>query len=161
MGFDFKGDVDGTRERMERLSRDDVIHRAAELFAPNASFSVPGQTRAFNCMNPPPQVKISIVVPDAFYPVPVPSSELIHLWKDSFVGTSGVLPRRAVVEPPNLIPPRSTCLPLDTKYSKENTKLHSSDGHTPGENPKIHIFAIRIINERIKLTLFNHFLPHF
>ena len=25
MGFDFKGDTDGTRERTERLSRDDVI----------------------------------------------------------------------------------------------------------------------------------------
>ena len=45
-----------------------------------------------------------------------------------------------VVEPPNLMPPRSTCLPLDTKYSREHTKLHSSVEHTPGENPKIHIF---------------------
>ena len=45
-----------------------------------------------------------------------------------------------VVEPPNLIPPRSTCLPLDTKYSRENTKLHSSIEHTPRENSKIHIF---------------------
>ena len=39
-GFDFKGDTDGTRERTERLSRDAVIRRAAELFAPNASFSI-------------------------------------------------------------------------------------------------------------------------
>ena len=46
----------------------------------------------------------------------------------------------AVVEPPNLMPPRSTCLPLDTKYSRENTKLRSSIGQTPRENPKIHIF---------------------
>ena len=30
-----------------------------------------------------------------------------------------------VVEPPNLMPPRSTCLPLDTKYSREDTKLHN------------------------------------
>ena len=60
-GFDFKGDTDGTRERSERLSKDDVLERAAGLFAPNASFSVSGQTRAFNCTNPPPQVKVSIV----------------------------------------------------------------------------------------------------
>ena len=39
-GFDFKGDTDGTRERTERLSRDDVLEWAAELFAPNALFSV-------------------------------------------------------------------------------------------------------------------------
>ena len=56
-----------------------------------------------------------------------------------------------MAEPPNLMPPRSAHLPLDTKRSRENTKLLSSVGHTPGENPKIHIFAIRITNERIKL----------
>ena len=60
-GFDFKGDSDGTRERLERLSKDDVLERATGLFAPNASFTVSGQTRAFNCKNPPPQVKVSIV----------------------------------------------------------------------------------------------------
>ena len=59
--FDFKWDTDGTQERSERLSKDDVLERAAGLFAPNASFSVSGQTRAFNCMNPPPQVKVSFV----------------------------------------------------------------------------------------------------
>ena len=58
----------------------------------------------------------------------------------------------AVVEPPNLMPPRSACLPLDTKHTKENTKLLDSVGHTLGENPEIHIFAIRITNERTKLT---------
>ena len=61
VGFDFKGDTDGTRDRTKRLSKDDVIGRVAKLFAPNASFSMQGQTRAFNCMNPPPQVNISIV----------------------------------------------------------------------------------------------------
>ena len=60
-GFDFKGDTDGTRERSERLSKDKVLEQAVGLFAPNASFSVSGQTRAFNCTNPPPQVNISIV----------------------------------------------------------------------------------------------------
>ena len=59
-----------------------------------------------------------------------------------------------VAELPNLIPLKSDCLPLDTKHSGENTKLLGSVGHTPGENPKIHIFAIRITNERIKLTSF-------
>ena len=93
--FDLKGDTDGTRERTERLSKEDVIRRPAKLFAPNMPFSVPGQTRAFNCTNPPPQVKISTVVPDAFYPIPVPSSELIHLWKDSLAGMRGVLLERA------------------------------------------------------------------
>ena len=59
-----------------------------------------------------------------------------------------------VAEPPNLMPHRSAYLPLDTKHSRENTKLLGSVGHTPEENPKIHIFAIRIPNEIIKLTSF-------
>ena len=41
-GYDFKGDTDGTRERTKMLSRDDVLERATELFAPFASFSVFG-----------------------------------------------------------------------------------------------------------------------
>ena len=61
MGFNFKGDTDDTRERMERLSWDDVLEWAIELFAPNASFSVLGQMRAFNYTNPPPQVKVSTI----------------------------------------------------------------------------------------------------
>ena len=60
-GFDYKGDDDGTRERAERLTKKNVLERAVELFAPNASFSWPRQTRAFNCTDPPPQVTISIV----------------------------------------------------------------------------------------------------
>ena len=59
-----------------------------------------------------------------------------------------------VAEPSNLMPHRSACLPLDTKHSGENTRLLGSVGHTPGENPKIHIFATRITNERIKFTSF-------
>ena len=59
-----------------------------------------------------------------------------------------------VAEPPNLMPHRSARLPLDTKHPRENTKLLGSVGHTPGENPKIYIFAIRITNDRIKLTSF-------
>ena len=43
---------------------------------------------------------------------------------------------------------------MDTKHLRENTKLLGSVGHTLGENPKIYIFAIRITNERIKLTSF-------
>ena len=54
VGFVFKEDTDDTRERMERLTKDDVLERAIGLFTPNASFSVLGQTRAFNCTNPPP-----------------------------------------------------------------------------------------------------------
>ena len=60
-GFNFKGDTDGTWERSERLSKEDVLELAIGLFAPNASFNVSGKTRAFNCMNPPPQVKVSII----------------------------------------------------------------------------------------------------
>ena len=59
-----------------------------------------------------------------------------------------------VAEPPNLMPHRSACLLLDTKHLRENNKLLGSVGHTPGENPKIHIFAIKITNERIKPTSF-------
>ena len=39
LGFDYKGDDDGTRERTERLTKKEVIGRAIELFATNASFS--------------------------------------------------------------------------------------------------------------------------
>ena len=59
-----------------------------------------------------------------------------------------------VVEPSNLMSHMSACLLLDTKHSRENTKLLGSIGHTTGENPKIHIFAVGITNERIKLTSF-------
>ena len=48
-GFDFKGDTDGTRERTEMLSRDDVQDRAVELFTSFASFNVSGQARPSNC----------------------------------------------------------------------------------------------------------------
>ena len=59
-GFDFKGDTDGTRERSEMLSRDDVQERVVELFAPFASFNVLGMMRPFNYKNTPPQVTILI-----------------------------------------------------------------------------------------------------
>ena len=59
-----------------------------------------------------------------------------------------------MVEPPNIMHPRTARLPLDTKHSREDTKLIGSVGHTLGENPKIRIFVIRITNERIKLTSF-------
>ena len=95
LGFDFKGDTDGTWERMERLTKEAVLRRAAELFAPNMPFSVPGQSKAFNCTNPPPQVKISTIVPGAFYSVPTRSNGLICLWKDPLAGTSDVLLGRA------------------------------------------------------------------
>ena len=94
-GFDYKGDTDGTRERTERLMKEVVLHRVAELFALNVPYSVLGQSKTFNCTNPPPQVKISTVVPGAFYPLSVPSSKLIRLWKDPFIGMGSVLLGRA------------------------------------------------------------------
>ena len=40
VGFDFKGENDGTQESTGRLTKDEVLERAVELCAPNASFSV-------------------------------------------------------------------------------------------------------------------------
>ena len=93
-GFDYRGDDDGTRERIERLTKKNVLERAAELFAPNISFAWPKQTRAFNCTYPPPEVIISIFIPDTFNPEALTSSELIYLCKDPFVGKSDVFLRR-------------------------------------------------------------------
>ena len=39
LGFDYRGDDDGTQEMTEPLTRKNVIERAAELFAPNISFA--------------------------------------------------------------------------------------------------------------------------
>ena len=46
-----------------------------------------------------------------------------------------------VAEPPHLMPPRSTCLTLDTKYPREDINLSSSIEHTTTENSKIYIFS--------------------
>ena len=59
--FEFKGGTDGTRERLEMLSRNVCEERAAELFAPFSSFNMSAYTRPFNCKNLPPQVNISVV----------------------------------------------------------------------------------------------------
>ena len=56
--FEFKGETVGTRERPEMLLRVIVEERAAELFAPFASFSISGYTKPFNRKNLPPQVNI-------------------------------------------------------------------------------------------------------
>ena len=57
-GFEFKGETDGTRERLEILSRNVIEERTAELFAPLSSFRLSGYTKPFNCKNLPPQVNI-------------------------------------------------------------------------------------------------------
>ena len=75
-------------------------------------------------------------------------------WKQSKISDAKLSSDISVAEPSNLMPHRSACLPLDTKHSRKNTKLLDSVRHPPGENPKIHIFAIRITNEIIKLTSF-------
>ena len=89
-GFDYRGYDDGTQERTERLTKKNVLERAAELFAPNISFVCPKQTRAFNCTYPPSEVIISIFIPNTFNPEALTSSELICLCKDPFAGKSGV-----------------------------------------------------------------------
>ena len=40
VGYDFKGDTDGTQESTGRMMKDEVLERVSELFAPNASFTV-------------------------------------------------------------------------------------------------------------------------
>ena len=90
-------------------------------------------------------------MPATATPVPAPHAAPPSLPSG---GSDGFQQHRCVAEPSNLMHPRSARLPLDTKHPRENTKLLGFVGHTPGENPKIHIFAIRITNERIKLTTF-------
>ena len=58
-----------------------------------------------------------------------------------------------VAELPNLMPPRSTRLPLDTKYLRKNTNYSVPSGTPEGRTQKS-TFFIRITNERIKLTSF-------
>jgi len=58
LGFEFKGETDGTQERPEILSRNIVEEHTAELFAPLASFRLSWYTKPFNCKNLPPQVNI-------------------------------------------------------------------------------------------------------
>ena len=94
-GFDYRGDDNGTRERTERLTKKNVLERAAELFAPNILFAWPKQTGAYNCTYLPPEVIILIFIADTFNPKALTSSELIHLCKDPFIGKSGVFLRRS------------------------------------------------------------------
>ena len=54
LGFGFKGETDGTRERPEILSTIVVEERTIELFTLLASFSLSGYTKPFSCKNLPP-----------------------------------------------------------------------------------------------------------
>ena len=68
LGFEFKGETDGTRERLEILSRNAVQERTAELFTPLSSFRLLGYTKPFNCKNLPPQVTIpTVYFPSSFF----------------------------------------------------------------------------------------------
>ena len=58
LGYEYKGETDGTQEKPEILSRSDVEERTAELFAPLSSFRLSGYTKPFNCKNLPPQVNV-------------------------------------------------------------------------------------------------------
>ena len=57
-GFEFKGETDETRERLEILSRSNIEEQTAELFAPLSSFRLSRYTKPFNCKNLPPQVNV-------------------------------------------------------------------------------------------------------
>ena len=59
--------------------------------------------------------------------------ESSHQLGSQELGVLGVM--LYVAEPPNLMPPRSARLPLDTKHLKENTKLLGSVGH-PRREPE-------------------------
>ena len=39
LGFDYRGDDDGTQERTKRLTKKNVLEQAVELFAPNILFA--------------------------------------------------------------------------------------------------------------------------
>jgi len=66
-----------------------------------------------------------------------------------------------VVEPPNLMSPRSARLPLDTQHPREDTKSSGPIEHSPKENPKIHIFYQDHKWENKTYIIINHFLHHF
>ena len=57
--FDFKGQMDFTQERIEVLTKDDILERAAELFAAVSPYTFDGQHRVYVCSNLPPAVRIS------------------------------------------------------------------------------------------------------
>ena len=58
----------------------------------------------------------------------VPSSSNRHIQLLIYVIHINPIFGASVAEPPNLMPPRSTYLLLDTKYSRENTKLSVPSG---------------------------------
>ena len=66
MGFDFKGDTDSTWERTEEMTKEAMLCWVAELFAPNVPYSMPGQPKPFNYMNPPSRVKNLVCWPWCF-----------------------------------------------------------------------------------------------
>ena len=66
-----------------------------------------------------------------------------------------------MVEPPELMPPKSTCLPLDTKYLGERTNSDSSIEHTQRGISKIHIFHQDHKREDKAYNIFSRFLHHF
>ena len=81
----------------------------------------------------------SVILPAVIHQLNATSKGLDHLqvtkWNPQEAEVTVI-----VTELPNLIPPRSTCLSLDTKYLREDTKSRGSVEHTLRENPKIHIF---------------------
>ena len=66
-----------------------------------------------------------------------------------------------MVELPNLMPPRGTCLPLDTKYPRECTKLYRSVEYTPRETRKSTFFCQDHKRKNKAYHIINYFLHHF
>jgi len=66
-----------------------------------------------------------------------------------------------MAEPPNLMPLKGTCLPLDTEYPSEDTKLRSSVEHTQGRTRKSIFFRQDHKWECKAYNIFSYFLHHF
>ena len=56
--YEYAGDEDTTREAPKRISSDVAYARLLEIFSTNTQLNNVGQRRAYNIMNPPPQVRV-------------------------------------------------------------------------------------------------------
>lgn len=52
--YDYRGEIDGTRERAEKLTEQDVLGRIADLFTGDTMHIMENQMKAFNVLRQPP-----------------------------------------------------------------------------------------------------------